>query len=353
MTAIYVREQGAQVRRKGERLVVSKQGNIIDEFPLSNVDQVVLMGNVQLTTQATATLLQKNIDTVFLSIYGKFRGRLQGTGSKNVSLRQEQLNRLADDKTSLKLAKSIVDGKIHNQRVVLQRQANRLRSGATQERGVTVYPRDLGRFEKALQGMIAMRQRLPSAQTLDQVRGYEGKAAVFYFSAVRTLLDKSWGFDRREYYPPPDPFNALLSFTYSLVRKDVEAGVQMVGLDMYLGFFHEINYGRPSLALDLMEEWRPLVADALCLEMINRGALVPDQFQFNRNPKRPVELGEAGVQRVLHGYGGRLENQIHHPLAGGPSGGRVSIKVAISLQARQLARFLTGKAEAYTPMMIK
>lgn len=342
MTSIYVREQGAQIRRSGERLVVSKQGSVLDEFPLADVEQVVLMGNVQLTAQAAALLLAHEIDVVYLSTYGKFRGRLVGSGSKHARLRQQQMAAANNPAVALNIARAMVDGKIHNQRVVLQRQARRPGDAEMPANG-----RADGqtRFERALQGMVQMRQAANKAENMDALRGYEGKAAAHYFDAVRSLLEPDWGFERRDYYPPPDPFNALLSFCYSLLLKDVLAAVNLVGFDPYQGFFHEITYGRPSLALDLMEEWRPLVADSLALELVNRGSLRPEAFVRTRNPRRPVELGEAGMQRVLRGYGQRLEMTVYHPLAG--PGGNTPIRHAIVLQARRLARVVDGRTADY------
>jgi CRISP-associated protein Cas1 len=345
MTTIYVKEQGALVRRHGERLVITKDGVVVDEFPFAKVEQLTLMGNVQLTTQAAATLLEREIDVVFLSSFGKFRGRLVGSGSKHAHLRRRQMQRMAEDVFVMQTARAVVDGKVHNQRVILQRQAQRITTGQEQTRGVTQRPHDRRLFDRSLAGMLQMQQQARQATTLDGLRGYEGKAAVYYFEALRSLLPAAWGFEKRAYHPPPDPFNALLSFAYSLLLKDVQAAVQLTGLDLYLGFFHEIDYGRPSLALDLMEEWRPLIADALCLELVNRGSLRPEQFVRTGQPRRPVELGEAGVERVLQTYGQRLQTTLFHPLAG--PGGQTTLQRALVLQARHLAHVITGKTEAY------
>ncbi|MCP4425331.1 MAG: CRISPR-associated endonuclease Cas1 [Chloroflexi bacterium] len=351
MTSVYVREQGAVVGRRGERLVVKKNGEVIEEFPMNKVDQVVVLGNVQLSTQVMTTLVQMNIDVVFLSSYGKYKFRPEGDGSKHVALRQRQLRVMGEGRLALPVAQAIVDAKIHNQRVILQRQANRISAGRGQNRGATVWPRDRRLFDQSLTGMEQMRRDAGRATNLDSLRGYEGKAAVHYFKAIRSLLDRSWGFERREYYPPPDPFNALLSFAYSLLLKDVRAAVQIVGLDIYMGFFHAVDRGRPSLALDLMEEWRPLIADALVLEMVNRGTVRPDEFVWTGRKRRPVELGEAGVQRVLAAYGSRLSTRLHHPLAG--PDGQTTLQQAVILQARRMARLVAGKETAYEPMRAK
>ncbi len=352
MTTVYVKEQGARVARRGERLVVkSREGSVLEEFPLTQVQQVVVMGNVQMTTQIMATLAEREIDVVFLSSYGKYRFRTEGEGSKHVALRQRQLRVMSEGRLALPVAQTIVDAKINNQRVILQRQASRITSSGQQNRGATVWPRDRSLFDRALDGMIQMQRASGGAGDLNALRGYEGKAAVYYFAAIRSLLDQSRGFERREYHPPPDPFNALLSFAYSLLLKDVRAAVQTVGLDLYLGFFHEVNQGRPSLALDLMEEWRPLIADALVLELVNRGALLPDDFVRTGQKQLPVKLSEAGVERVLQAYGSRLSGRLYHPLAG--PGGETTLQQAVVLQARRMARLITGQETTYEPIRAK
>jgi CRISP-associated protein Cas1 len=351
MTTIYVKEQGAVVGRDGERLVIRKGGAVLEEVPIANVSEVALMGNVQLTSQAVATLLAREVDVVFLSTYGKYRGRLAGTGSKHARLRHRQLLALGDEARTLAIAEAIVDGKINNQRVLLQRQRRRNETVAPNGDGGRG-PVDPRRFDRALDGMMRMRRAKTGANNLESVRGYEGKAAAFYFDAVRALLTRDWRFERREYYPPPDPFNALLSFGYSLLQKDVFAAVNRVGFDPYLGFFHELEYGRPSLALDLMEEWRPVIVDALALELVNRGSLRPEQFEWTGVVKRPVQLGEAGVELVLRTYGNRLETLVYHPNAGS-GGGRTTIRQAIRLQAYQLARVILGTDAVYVPFAVR
>lgn len=348
MTTIYIREQGTQLGRRGERLVVSQKGQVIDHFPLVNIDQVVLMGNVQLTSQATATLLAREIDVVFLSSYGKYRGRLEGEGSKQVVLRQNQLVLLSEAESALELARPMINGKIHNQRVILQRQLQRILQGGQELVGVTRRP-DTRLYEQSLAGMAEMQRGVERSRDVDTLRGFEGKAAVYYFQALRALLDPDWGFEQRAYYPPPDPFNALLSFLYSLLLKDVRAGVQLVGLDPFLGCFHAIAHGRPSLALDLMEEWRPIVADSLALSLVNRGEIGPDDFVWTGRGKRPVALSDPARQLVLEAYGERQVARIGHRLARG----QTTVQRAIVLQSRQFARVMNGDEADYEPLMVR
>ena len=352
MTTIHVREQGATVRRRGERLLISKNRELIDEFPFAQVEELALYGNIQVTAQAMATLLDKGVRVVFMSSYGKIRGILSD-GQSQARLRREQYKLMSDEAVNLRLAKAVVSGKVHNQRVLLQRQTRRTSELSQREENRPITPVDVSLFNKALQGMMQMGQQALQATSLDSLRGYEGKAAANYFMAIKSMLDPSWHFEGRAFHPPPDPFNALLSFCYSQLTKDVVAAVNLVGLDAYLGFFHEIDPGRPSLALDLMEEWRPLIADALALELVNRHIIRPDNFSWTGRRERPVELGEEMVALVLRGYGQRLEINVYHPLAGGPTGGETSLRRAIELQARRLARVLIGHEQNYEPMKAK
>ncbi|MCB0016079.1 MAG: CRISPR-associated endonuclease Cas1, partial [Anaerolineales bacterium] len=186
---------------------------------------LALYGNVQVTAQAMATLLEQGVRVVYLSSYGKMRG-VVSSGSKQAQLRQEQYRLMSDESANLRLAKAVVEGKIHNQRVLLQRQQRRLSS--LNERGAGSVM-DQGAFNSALNGMLTMGRSAQQATDSNSLRGFEGKAAAYYFQAIRSMLSPEWGFERRAFYPPPDPFNSLLSFCYSLLTKDVVASVNVVG----------------------------------------------------------------------------------------------------------------------------
>ena len=237
MSTLYITEQGAVLRRVGERLVVTRDHQVVEDVPIIHVEQVVVMGNIQLTTPAMALLLQRDVDVVFLSSRGKFRGRLMTTGSKFAQLRHRQLGLMNDGKRVLAVAQELVAAKLANQAHLLAR------LGARQ--AVRELRRDV---EKARR-----------ASTLDGLRGHEGAAGARHFAALKQIIPTEWGFTRRIYHPPTDPVNGLLSLGYTLLLKDATAAVQLAGLDPFLGFFHAMDYGRPSLALDLMEPFRPLI----------------------------------------------------------------------------------------------
>lgn len=338
-TTVYVREQGAVVRKRGERLVVTKGFDDLMDLPLLHLRQLAVVGNVQVTTPAVAMLLQHDVDVVFFSQYFKFRGRLMATGSKFAQLRHAQLLTMSDEARSLEVARQVVIGKLSNQRVVVQRRLSG-QDGAGRVQTV---------MAEAVNGIAAMRDGAAQTESLESLRGYEGKAGAFYFAAVRAMLDPGWGFEGRAYYPPPDPINSVLSLGYSLLLKDMVAAVQLVGLDPYLGFFHVIDYGRPSLALDLMEEFRPILIDTLVLELVARRQLTPAEFVQTGRKERPWEMAERGIDLLLRHYEERLQIEVRHPV----SGQRTSYRRCLELQVRQVARIVLGKAERYVPMQQK
>ncbi|MFN8499549.1 MAG: CRISPR-associated endonuclease Cas1 [Anaerolineae bacterium] len=338
MTTVYVNEQGAVVRKRGERLVVTKEDRELDQIRLVNLDQVVVVGNVQLTTPAVAKLMESNIDVIFLTRYYKYVARIVAYGSKNAGRRLAQLKMMSDESQMLPVAKAVVIGKLTNQRVLMQRQASVRGGGAA---GAAM--------RQAIDGIAAMRDGAAKAESLDSLRGYEGKGAAYYFAAVKALLDPRWGFQGRAYYPPPDPINAALSLGYALLLKDTMTAVQIVGLDPFLGFFHVIEEGRPSLPLDVMEEFRPVVVDSVVLAMVHEGRLTPADFVQTGDPKRPVQMSEAGMERLIEGYERRLQDETRHPV----TGDKTTYRRCIEGQVWQMAGIVEGRAKTYAPIMLR
>jgi CRISPR-associated protein Cas1 len=330
MTTLYVKEQGAVVRRTGERLVVTKDKEVLEDVPILHVEQVVIMGNIQLTTPATALLLQKDIDVVFLSSYGKFRGRLMTTGSRFAQLRHAQLQFMAAEQAVLALAKAIVAGKLRNQTALLRRLP-----GA-------------GTLRSATQSMEQALRQARTASNLDMLRGYEGTAGATYFGALRTQIPQAWGFTHRIYHPPPDPVNAMLSLGYTLILKDITAAVQLVGLDPFLGFFHALDYGRPSLCLDLMEAFRPLI-DGMVFQLIAEERIQQDDFKpTEKNGKDSVLLEEPALRRYLRAYDQLINQRFRYP----QTGEHTSLRRCMELQARELAQVMLGKRRRFAAFAV-
>jgi CRISP-associated protein Cas1 len=332
MTTVYIREVGAVIRKNGERLRVTNRTGELLQIPLSDLTQLVLMGNVQLTTPAAILLLRREIDVVFMSYNGTYYGRLNPNASKYAELRHQQLRLCDDPERALAIARRIVVGKVSNQRVILMRRAD----------GVSD-------INDPVQGMMTMLKRAEGALDLDQLRGYEGKAAAYHFAGIRLLISPDWGFETRKFYPPPDPINALLSFAYTLLRKDVEANLQLVGLDSYLGFFHTLGYDRPALALDLMEEFRPAIADSVVLNLVRGGKITLEDFYQTNQEDVPVRMSDRAAEVLINAYEERLQERAQTP----GSNEQTSYRRIIELQARQIARVVRGEAQRYEPLLLR
>jgi CRISPR-associated protein Cas1 len=329
MTTLYIKEQGAVLRRTGERLLVTKEDQVLEDLPIIHVNQVVVMGNIQLTTPAIALLLQKDIDVVFLSSRGKFRGRLVTTGSRFAQLRQAQLQLLSDQQATLVVAQTIVEGKLTNQSLLL--------------RQINTSPES----QQAVGSIQRAQKQVRTTKDLDTLRGYEGVAGAAYFGALKMLIPQEWGFVKRSYHPPPDPVNALLSLGYTLLLKDTTAAVELVGLDPYMGFFHALEYGRPSLALDLMEPFRPLI-DGLVVQLILERHLTPQHFKSAVKDEKPtVVLAESALQQCLQAYEKRLSARVAHT----PTETYTTYRRCMELQARELAQVILGKQKTFHPFL--
>lgn len=338
MATVYIREQGAVVRKRGERIIVTKNGNELRDIPLIHVDQLVVVGNVQVTTPAAASLISAGVDVAFFTINWTYRFRLAGTGSRLARLRFTQYQKMSQEDFCLNVAREIVIGKLANQRTLLQHQMATMINGAGRRQ-----------VRSAIDGIGQMINAARRATAIDSLRGHEGKAGAYYFDAFKLLLQQDLGFQGREYYPPPDPVNALLSFGYGMLRKDVTAGLHLVGLDLFLGFFHAIEDRRPSLALDSMEEFRPIIVDPMVLDIVNQRTLTGNDFERTRNRKRPLQLSDTACEVVVREYEKRINTQVYHPLAQQ----KTTYRRCFGLQARRLARVIQGKDQRYTPMTMK
>ncbi|MBW2308574.1 MAG: CRISPR-associated endonuclease Cas1, partial [Deltaproteobacteria bacterium] len=228
MTVAYVLEQNASVNREGERLLIKKDGKMLHALHLFKLDQLVLFGNVFLTPAAVSHLLRLGVDTVFMSRMGHYRGRLQPAFSKNITLRCEQFKKMSQETFCLKTAQAIVAGKLANMRTVLLR-LNRNREGL--------------RLEDHILSLKQLALKTAEAESLDSVRGFEGRGAVLHFEGLsRGFLAEGVEFKKRVRRPPTDPVNALLSLGYTLLFNTVMAGVSLVGLDPFLGCLHTVDY---------------------------------------------------------------------------------------------------------------
>lgn len=334
MSVVYLIDQGAMVRKSGRRLIVSKGGQELRVIRTFRLEQMVIVGNISLTTPAINLLLGSNVETIFVSTTGKYRGRLQTAFSKNIPLRQQQFRRGDQPAFKLKIGKAIVSGKLYNMRVLLMR---RRRTKGVDE------------VTKAIHKIREMSEGVDSAESLEQLRGIEGTATRIYFAGLRKLFTYDMGFEDRNRRPPKDPINVLLSFGYTLLASSVESAINIVGLDSYMGFFHELHYGRPSLALDLMEEFRSIIVDSLVLYLVNSRIITEDNFEKGENEERPIILKDEGVKKLVKQYQNRINTKITYPL----TEEKVMYRRCFELQARLIAKAIQDDNVNYQPMKFR
>lgn len=330
---LYVDEQGAYLGKTKGRIRVEKDGATIREIPEHHIDAVVLCGNVEMSTPLQRFLLRQGIPVHFLSALGRYEGSLLPPVSKNGLLRMCQYRCFADLARTIELAKRFVMAKLTNQRAMVMRRAR-----------VAPHPR-LAEAEKQLRSAI---ESAGKATSLAELLGFEGHGSDAYFSVFHLLLRDGMGFDfaKRTRRPPTDPVNSLLSYAYSLLAADVTSAIHTVGLDPYIGFYHQPKYARPCLALDLMEEFRPIVADSVVITLINNGMITPDDFEEIRGA---FYLKEKGRETFYAVYERRKNDEMTHPTFRY----RVPYRRAFELQARILGKYLTGELPEYYPLFVR
>jgi CRISPR-associated protein Cas1 len=350
MRTLALMEQGLTLGVEGELFSIERAGRRIELVRVADVGEVQIFGSIALTPAAVALVLARGIDVVFLTPRGRYRGRLVGRGSRNVELRRHQFVRLADPAFALAVGKGIVSGKIANQRNLLLRAQREHRR------------EDLA---DAIGGMRQMLARVERAAALDELRGLEGQAAALYFGAFgKCLRNPAFTFTRRSRRPPRDPVNAALSFGYTLLGTVMESIVLRVGLDPMMGAFHQPDYGRPSLMLDLIEEFRPVVVDALVLRLFNRRELSTEDFESGLDDVEAVWagdepagegdgggqgiwLGEAGRRVFFRAWGRRLRDVVYYP----PRDQRLTLEEIMEQQAYHFGRVLRGQEQSYRPFV--
>lgn len=320
---IVVQTPGASVGLRAGQIVVSTKSESLGKFPVEQVHAIYLYGAVQLTSQASVGLLERGVDVAYFSPAGRFLGLLRGLPASGVDTRLGQYKLFTEPSTRLKLASEIIRGKIHNQRVLL------MRNGEASEH--------------TIERLARLRDDTKYAASLQELMGIEGSAAALYFEAFPSMLRENWAFHftERNRRPPRDPVNALLSMGYSMLSKELSGVCHSVGFDPFLGFLHQPRYGRPALALDLMEEFRPLIADSVAINIINRGEIRESDFMYSASG---VFLNEKGRRAFWENYFRRMDSEVSHPVFGY----KMSYRRMLEVQARQLWRFVRGEAYDYT-----
>ncbi len=365
MPTLYLTEEYSLVRRESEDMLLvqiperkGKDGVLPaparnERIPLNKVDEVIVLGEITLTASAMHLLLERDIEITFLGRYGQFKGRLSPPFSKNSLLRMAQYRAHQDMVKRCELARRFVIGKLSNQRTLLLRYQRR-RDAPEMDVAIGQMARLLAQLETLPLSQRGVSQTLASGDKgivgtpLETILGIEGAGSATYFRNFGKFIanQEQWPFAGRIKRPRTDPVNALLSFGYSLLTNKVASAVQLVGFDHFVGYLHSSFYGRPALALDLVEEFRPVIVDTVVLSLLNRKMLVMNDFV--------VEVGAFRLKSEKRSmfftkFEERLNEGVHHPLFGY----QTTYRHCIELQVRLLAKYLTGEIDAYPPFHIK
>jgi len=326
MSTLYLTTQGATLGKTGERLKITLKNELLDEIPLIKISQVVLFGNITVTNPALQELAARGIELCWLTRHGEYVARMQPELSKNSLLRLAQYRAFFDEAERLELARAFVLGKLANLRLLLLRRAR------------AQLP-----VREAVESIKAAERGAKRASSLDAVRGHDGEGSAAYFSAFQHLIKtEDFHFTTRVRRPPTDPVNALLSFGYTLLMNDVLSMVSLVGFDPYIGYLHAEKYGRSSLALDLMEEFRPAIVDLMVLSCLNKRILTPGHF-VQAAPESACRLTDDGRRIFLEQY--ELRCSAEMTLEGKKS--PTTYRDVFERQTRRLVSVLQRETETY------
>jgi len=340
LNTLFVQTDGAWLRKDGRNVIVSVQGENRLRVPVHTLGGVVCLGRVNASTSLMSLCAEEGVAVSFLTSNGRLLARVTGFTPGNVLLRRDQYRAADDEPTCLRIAGPMVAAKIANGRTTLLR--------ASRDHGDAD-----GALTESCQRLARNAERALKVNALDDLRGCEGEAAALYFSVLDRLVTlplpdrEHFRMTDRSRRPPRDPFNCLLSFLYAMLAHDARSACESCGLDPAVGFLHRDRPGRPSLALDLMEELRSYLCDRLALSLINRRQIRPEDFRHLQGGA--VNLTDAGRRTVLAAYQRRKQEEITHPYLAE----RVSVGLIVHLQARLLTRMLRGELDTFPAFIWK
>jgi CRISPR-associated protein Cas1 len=343
MKRIYILENGSYIRKDGDYLKLMKANRIVEEIPLANLEHLTLIGYTSLSGAVLNTLFNHRVETVLLDPKGRFRGKICLDEHKHVRRRMAQYIHLDKQEFIVRTAGFIVAAKLRNQARFLALRGQKLKN------------QTLLNIAAAIRTLAS---EIKNINDLELIRGMEGHGSKLYFQAFpHLILNPEFEFQGRNRRPPRDPVNALLSFVYTLLTNEVLTAIKIAGLDPYLGALHAIEYGRPSLACDLVEEWRTFLGDRLVLALINRKAIGKNDFvyrdiddldfvdEIDLKQKRPVEMKPHTCRALLKAYEKWMQKQIKDI----NKGDRTSHRNMILRQIRRFEKYLLGVQQEYQP----
>ncbi|VEP15528.1 CRISPR-associated endonuclease Cas1 [Hyella patelloides LEGE 07179] len=335
MGTVYItQEYNSFIGKTDERLTVKADKKKLLDVPLIKIDGLVIMGQATISPAVINELLERKIPLSFVTATGRYKGCLQPELTKNIFVRKAQWLAAGETESAIHLVRGFVRGKLKNYRQLLMRRRRE-------------YPElDLDKGITKLEQTI---EPIDRTNNIDSLRGLEGAGSAAYFGCFNQLIkNPNFTFKSRVRRPPTEPINSLLSLGYSLLRHDVQSAVNIVGFDPYLGYLHYQRYGRPSLALDLMEEFRPLVVDAMVLNAINKEKLTPDDFT-SEPLSNAVSLTKEGLKIFLRLYEQKKQSKFKHPVLKR----QCTYQEAFEIQARFVAKYLMKETDKYPPLILK
>ena len=292
MTSLYLTEDGTHLILKDNRIVIKKSSEILKEISLEKVDNIVLIGNISITSPLSIELLEREIPVSWLSSTGKFYGRLEPTTRVNIMRQREQFRLSEDKEFSLKMAKKFIIGKVKNCQVVLRR-----------------YNRNFD-YADVLENIEELKRyviKIAEAETVEELLGYEGNSAKLYFQSLGKMVKEDFKFNKRTRRPPKDKFNCLLSLGYTLLLYEIYTAIVNKGLHPYCSFLHKIRNGHPALTSDLIEEWRPTIVDSLVMNLVQMKIITSDHFLPQDEESGGVFLTKEGLKIFIHKFEDRLK----------------------------------------------
>lgn len=339
LNTVYVSQHDIYLALKGKNLSLIKENKSIARIPLHNIQAICTFGRQGASPALMAECMDQNISLTFFTSSGRFRGRLTGESNGNVLLRKKQYRISDSEDESLRIARHMIVGKIFNSEQLLNR--------TWRDHGLRV---NSERIKHAISRLAKARQHVLACNDLEDLRGIEGNAASVYYSVFNECIlqnKEDFTFSHRNRRPPLDRINALLSFSYSLLASETAAALEGVGLDSYVGLLHRDRPGRTSLALDVMEELRPLIADRFVLKIVNRKQMHAKDFVIKENGA--VILKDDARRKFLQLWQENKESEITHPYLKE----KISWGLIPHVQALLLARFLRGDLDAYPPILLR
>ena len=331
MANIYLTEQNSVLRKTGDRLIVEKDDEVLLDVQCHKIEAVLIFGNVQFTTQAVHELFEHGIEMAILTRRGRLIGQITSPATKNIELRLAQFRGFERPDFRLQLAHNIIFGKIQNCLNIMK---------------TFSYNHPEINLKADIQKIQVFSEAVSHTESIEQLLGIEGNAAKAYFQGLGRMILGDFVFNGRKKRPPSDPVNALLSFSYTLIFNEISSLLDGMGFDPYLGYLHKPDYGRPSLACDLIEEFRPIAGDRLTLNLINNRILSCDHFHSHSTGKG-VYLTREGMKKFFSEYERFLTQEFRHPV----SGETVTLRRCFRLQAEMMARCVREGTE-YLPLLL-